>query len=104
MALTLTRVSQELSGFHRTHVYDFVFDSSYPTGGEALTAADVGLRAIETLDVVEVPDGYTFSYDRTNSKLQAFYGDANASDAPAVEVANAADLALVNGRFIARGN
>lgn len=46
------------------------FDSSYATGGEALTAANFGLDEIYT--VIAAPNGgYVFEYDNTNSKLKA---------------------------------
>lgn len=52
-----------------------LFDSSYPTGGESLTPADLGLTTIEHL--VAVADtataaGYGFMYDDANEKLLAF--------------------------------
>lgn len=104
MGLTLTKVSRNQAGQRREALYDFVFDSSYPTGGEALTAAQLGLKQIETLEVVESPDGYFFDYDRANSKLKAFYVDNNnASDGPIIQVPDTTDLSAVNGRLRARG-
>lgn len=83
MALTLTKISAYTSGNKRHRVYDVTFDSSYPTGGESLTAADVNLRKIEEL-IVHGPatatrggtTGVLATYDYTNSKLQAFWGNA----------------------------
>lgn len=83
MALTLTKISAYTSGNKRHRVYDVTFDSSYPTGGESLTAADVNLRKIEQL-IVHGPatatrggtTGVLATYDYTNSKLQAFWGNA----------------------------
>lgn len=75
-------------------------DSSYPTGGEAITIADA-----EYVQYFHAPNlsGYSFEYDRANAKLKVFRGDnANAAAAPSVEVANAVDLsALTDVRFIA---
>ena len=105
MALTLTRVSQNLSGTIRENTYDVVLDSAYATGGEALTPAQVGLVRIETLQVVECYQGYVFAYDRANQKLKVFYGDNNnAADGPLIEVPNGTDLSAVSGRLIARGH
>ena len=72
MALTFDIVSQFVIGNKRMHFVEVDFDSSYPTGGESLTAANMGLSLI---DRVWVPDksGYGFEYDYTNSKLKAYY-------------------------------
>ena len=83
MALTLTKISAYTSGNKRHRVYDVTFDSSYPTGGESLTAADVNLRKIEQPSVPGPATatrggttGVLATYDYTNSKLQAFWGNA----------------------------
>jgi len=52
-------------------VADVNFDSSYPTGGEALTAKQFGLNAL--VFVLPAPAaGYMFEFDHANSKLKAF--------------------------------
>lgn len=53
-------------------VVDITFDSSYATGGEALTAAQLGLNALDII-LCETRSGYMFQYDHTNAKLQAYY-------------------------------
>lgn len=78
------------------------FDSSYPTGGEA-----VDLANNERIDVlIAQGNGYTFKLDSANQKLIAYQGDnTNAAAAPGIEVANAANLAAVTGvPFIAIGH
>ena len=101
MALTLTKISGASFTISnkKLRVYDVTFDSSYPTGGESLTAADVGLKKIEQL-IVHGPSTATRggttgafpSYDYTNSKLQLFWGNADtASVAP--EVTDTTDVA-----------
>lgn len=72
MGLTLAQVSVNLAGQRREAVVDFTFDSSYPTGGEALTPAALGLSRVEYALIVESPDGYDFLYDRANEKLLAY--------------------------------
>lgn len=47
------------------------FDSSYPTGGESLTAADLGLKTIDLLQI-QSKSGLVFEYDYTNSKILAY--------------------------------
>ena len=109
MALTLTKISANTSGNKRRRVYDVTFDSSYPTGGESLTAADVNLRKIEQL-IVHGPSTATRggttgafpSYDYTNAKLQLFWGNADtASVAP--EVTSTTDVATQICRITAIG-
>ena len=49
------------------------FDSSYPTGGESLTAADLGLRTFLTGGVaIDPKSGYTFEFDYTNAKVLVY--------------------------------
>jgi hypothetical protein len=82
----------------KIHLLELAFDSSYPTGGEPLSAAACGFdRSIDFL-IAEPAAGYTFEYDHTAGTLIARRGDnANASAAPAVEVANAVNLSTVTG-------
>ena len=48
------------------------FDSAYLTGGEALTAADIGLRTIDTI-TFEIEDAYQFQYNYTDALVLAYY-------------------------------
>ena len=99
MALSLSKVSGASFTISnkKLRVYDVTFDSSYATAGESLTASDVGLKTIEQLIVhgpAAAAAGTTAvfpKYDYTNSKLQAFWGNAgSASTAP--EVTSTTDL------------
>lgn len=47
MALTLANRTTTVEGQKRKVTVDVTFDSSYPTGGEAFTAASLGLTRIE---------------------------------------------------------
>jgi hypothetical protein len=47
------------------------FDSSYPTGGETLTAANLGLAQIDNIQV-QPRLGLVFEYDYTNSLLLVY--------------------------------
>lgn len=47
------------------------FDSSYPTGGESLTAANLGLRVLDHI-VIHPHSGLVFAYDYTNAKVLAY--------------------------------
>lgn len=84
------------SGYVRSTIQ---FDTTYPAGGEVITAANVGLASIKSLQVtVNKQIGATTanycSWDKANSKLQLFEsgatGDAlietNLADSSAVVV------------------
>lgn len=83
-------------GFKRARVQ---FDSTYPVGGEAFTAADVGLATIDNMQVtIDKPlTGTTVNYagwDRANSKLQLFSSNG-AAPAALVETATVDQSACV---------
>lgn len=52
-------------------VADVAMDSSYPTGGEALTAQQFGLSVLNFV-LPSPAAGYLFEFDHTNNKLKAF--------------------------------
>lgn len=85
MTLTLTPVTgaHYVAGNKRVRVYDIAASSTYPDGGESLTAADVGLKQIDNV-VFSGPALSTdretanpVSYDFTNSKLIYLEGAAS---------------------------
>ena len=53
------------------------FDSSYPTNGEDITAAQLGLSRIDDLRVYP-SNGYAFTFDKTNLKVLAYRTGATA--------------------------
>ena len=71
MALTIGSLTYDLAGSKNVVRGTIAFDSSYPTGGESLTPANVGLSTITNLSV-SPKSGYTFEYDYTNQKLLAY--------------------------------
>ena len=86
MALTLTRLSgpASLGNIRKVH-YRITFDSSYPAGGESLTAGDVGLSEIHKVDIdpYDAASGrLIYGYDYANSKIQVFYPSGGAGTAP----------------------
>lgn len=77
------------------------FDSSYQTGGEPFTAADLGFAVLPRWIDVQSRSGYVFQVDRTNLKIIAYYGDNNnASDGPLIEVPNTTDLSSITGVLV----
>ena len=102
MALTITipDAGRTVLGNKRLVFGTIAFDSSYPPGGEALTAGNLGLDKIDhitfTSDIVQC---YWAS-----DLLLAYYGDNdNAADAEFVQVANTDDISAANVGFFAIG-
>lgn len=105
MALTVKRTphSKGPGGWYERFV-TLTFDSSYPTGGEPLTAADLGFSDNATeLKVIPVRQGAIIvSYDGANAKLLAYWGNAGtASVLP--EVTATTDLSAQTVEVLVRG-
>jgi len=71
MALTISNRHHLKAVGAQTKLCDIAFDSSYPTGGESLTPANLGLKQILQVHV-SPKSGYLFEYDYDNEKLKAF--------------------------------
>jgi len=112
MALTITRTRQiddgpaDRGGTRlKLLIGSIAFDSSYPTGGEAMDLSnDLGtIHAVQFFDM----SGYSFEYDYANKKVIVYWGDyaqTTAVDKAHVQVADTTDLsALTDVRFIAWG-
>lgn len=89
-------------GYKRARVQ---FDTTYPAGGEAFVAADLGLATVDNLQVtVDKQIGATTanyaSWDRANSKLQLF--ESGASGDALIET-NLADSSAVILNVVAYG-
>ena len=110
MAVTITSVAgaDYSVANKRVRIRKITFDSSYPTGGESITASDVGLHkiteAIPHGAFRKTSDGSTavfVSYDYTNSKLFAYRqkdpANAGGADIPLPEVGNTVDLSGFHG-------
>ena len=93
MALTVTETTKTVFGDKRVVFAQVTFDSSYPTGGEAVAASDFPSisTAIEEVAVLSSSPAGTevVLYDRANAKLLVFTGDgtqaSNASDQSGVD-------------------
>lgn len=73
MAVTITTNSDDRTvvGNKRMVMGTIAFDSSYPSNGEALTPANLGLERINFIQF-EPTGGYTFEYDHTNQKVKVY--------------------------------
>lgn len=88
-------------GNKRMRVVDVTLDSSYPTGGESITATDLRLRKVQfaicnvkaVSGTVNIANAY---YDYANQKLKIY-------DETPAEVANAADLSSCVIQVVAFG-
>lgn len=112
MALTVTRTAFPGAGDRISlgdrwlRIVSIAFDNSYPTNGEPLTFADLGFSdAPDVVVCIGGHKGYSFDYDATNQKVLVYWGDNNnASDGPAVEVANTTDIsAITAAKFLVIG-
>lgn len=72
MALTVAVTRRVVAGDQNIVTGTIAFDSSYPTGGESFTPADIGLRTVDLMLLQPGAIGLTYSYDYTNNKVQAF--------------------------------
>lgn len=99
MALTITIKDQTVFGNKRIVSAEIAFDSSYGTGGESLTAAMLGLNAIDHI-IPSPKSGYLFEYDYSNALLKAYYptkgqtGAASGSNQPTVSTGSATASAV----------
>lgn len=98
MALTISMTGDTsgLVGNRRFSRGTIAFDSSYPTGGESFTAADIALKNIDFIDIT-AKGGYVFEFDYTNNKIIVYSGAL-------AQVADTTDLSALTGvRFLALG-
>ena len=116
MAITITEIHRSVFGNKRIVTADLDMDSSYPTAGESLTPADVGLTGFDivmlspqsisnTADEDAAADlGFSPTFDYTNNKRIMTYSDlTGGADGPSIQVANAGDLTGVRVRALIVG-
>lgn len=96
MALTISNIENTGLLSNRAVLFNLAFDSSYPTGGEALTPNNLGMEQIVML-IIQCQGGYSFEYDISNQKVKAYWVDTTVDGAPQAEVANTTDLSGVTG-------
>lgn len=102
MAVIVSIVKVFNKGDRKEVIADVTFDNSYPTGGEPLTGADLGLEIeLNAVENVSVFTGAAFSpgksvaYDHVAKKL--------ALTSAGVEATNASDQSTVKARVAATG-
>ena len=108
MALTITTPSGAHTGAaisggtaSKFTIKRIQFDDSYPTGGESLTAGDLGFTAIHAVLIDTESSGFIAQYDYTNEKVEVY--EAGADEAALDEVGNTDDLSALYIRVVAYG-
>lgn len=92
MAVTVTSVFKSEVEGRRMHVVTIGFDDAYPTGGEPVTADNVGLTRIDQA-IISPTAGYLLVWDQANSKILAYYADYDAgADGALIEVPDTTDI------------
>lgn len=100
MALSVSLTGDWLSSFGNKKASHgtITFDSSYATGGESLTPANVGLGTLDRIHFNTGEDGYVFEYDYSNETVIAYQpgaaGGAAASDVDVVDDDSAASAGV----------
>lgn len=113
MGLTITRPADlsptpQKVGQMKAEFVTIAFDSTYPTGGEPVTAAQFGMSKIVAIDTLgpamTIAGGgtsaFVVGYDSVNKKLQAFGGAASTvalAEAAAGDLSTFAVTAIVYG-------
>lgn len=92
-------------GRRRVHVFEVDLDASYPTGGESLGLAALGVQnqanaTVFVTQVAPVDAGYVFVYDAADDKLVVFWVDTTVDGAALAEVADTTDLSDVTVRLL----
>ena len=96
--------ASEVPGTRREVRGTITFDSSYATGGEAVTLTQLGLTRLDWLSV-NTTDGHVPAWDGSTStpKVKLFWVDTTTDGAPLAEVPSTTDVSAVVVRFHAVG-
>jgi len=96
--------ASEVPGTRREVRGTITFDSSYATGGEAVTLTQLGLTRLDWLSV-ETTDGHVPAWDGSTStpKVKLFWVDTTTDGAPLAEVPSTTNVSTVVVRFHATG-
>jgi hypothetical protein len=94
MSLAYTELETNIRGSKFVKRGTLAFDDSYPSNGEGLSLATLGLSYVDEVRVGPT-SGYIFEWDGTNKKIKAFWVDTSTDGAPLAEVANTTDLSAL---------
>jgi hypothetical protein len=105
MAATVSILTgPEVPGNRKFVTATVTFDSSYPTGGEAISLVSLGLDRLDFLWAVTT-DGYVPAWDgsTTAPKIELFWVDTTTDGAALVEVTSTTNVSTVVARIFAFG-
>jgi hypothetical protein len=106
MAATVAEVSRDNTGGRLRLIVDITGDNSYPTGGWAVTPAQLGVQRIDRVSAdVKSPSttSYIAQWDYANNKIKVFWTGA-AVNGTLGEVTNATNLSTLVLRAEVVGN
>jgi hypothetical protein len=89
---TVTNVSSRVVGNKRVTVSTVAMDSVYPTGGEAITANQLGLANVETTQTA-IKSAATTTVNAANAYYDASTNKVLVYDETPAQIANSADIA-----------
>jgi hypothetical protein len=94
----------EVPGNRKFVTADVTFDSSYATGGEAISVSSLGLTRLDFM-WVSGDDGYVPQWDGslTAPKIKLYWVDTTTDGAPMAEVASTTDVSSVVVKVFAFG-
>ena len=103
MAATVTLSSEPINfGGGLLFVHGTItMDSSYPTGGEAVTPGQFKGGAFVRVLLSASTTGIVPAFDATNKKVMAFWVDTSTDGAAMAEVVNGTDIATAVFPFVA---
>ena len=106
MALTIATPSNAMDvagvpGNNKYVIKRIQFDSSYASGGESLTATQLGFESLHIMICEAEDSGYVAQYDYSNETLALY--EAGADAAALDEVASTTDVSAVYVRILAFG-
>lgn len=97
MTVTFAQVARTKTDNLNVVITNVTLDATYPAGGEAITANQLGLSTVSQLMVMSHPAGAVFWWDQANLKLKAFYADySTTTDGLLIEIA-VGDTAILDG-------
>ncbi len=92
--LTQSNLVRSSAGNQNRINVDLAFDSSYPTGGESITAASLGLAYMQSCEIKGMDSGYGFdcvlASDGTTASIKAYQASAQVSETVTVTDDNTA--------------
>lgn len=93
MALTFSKDKEGVAGDLRYWSGTITFDSSYPTGGEAITASNFGFGSTIYILSMNPNAGVYPEFDRTNSKIKVYFPTGGSGTSPTTIAAAAVSIA-----------